>query len=297
MQLWIKRPFRGSEELACTEAQPLDICLACRTALRGCWGSPPPNRERQRPCQTQSACKHIPVLALSYLDYGGRDLPSTPSNNLWKLTYLATEALSDSFEFIGAIQISFIYLSIYLSENMLCLTCLPSAPSHHLLSSDRPLTQSSDPALISINIVLYSTDVQFTSTALHSNSGMRNCSSNHALFFRTLRRTQHLNWTINGLKLWKDVSGAVVSQQGTEIGWKSGCAFSALTLLVGRQEGHLACKKTERWVAGMNICLEMQTCIWPSWCYCHSLSLASVKSRLVLPFWYWSIQVVPEKGR
>jgi len=33
-------------------------------------------------------------------------------------------------------------------------------------------------------------------------------------------------------------------------------AFSALTLLVGRQEGHLACKKTEWWGAGMVICLE-----------------------------------------
>ena len=33
-------------------------------------------------------------------------------------------------------------------------------------------------------------------------------------------------------------------------------AFSALTLLVGQQEGHLACKKTEWWVAGMVICLE-----------------------------------------
>ena len=40
----------------------------------------------------------------------------------------------------------------------------------------------------------------------------------------------------------------------------------------------------------------MQTCIWPSWCYCHSLSLASVKSRLVLPFWYRLTRVVPEKG-
>jgi len=27
---------------------------------------------------------------------------------------------------------------------------------------------------------------------------------------------------------------------------------------------------------------EVQICIWPSWCHCHSLSLASVKSRLVL---------------
>jgi len=29
---------------------------------------------------------------------------------------------------------------------------------------------------------------------------------------------------------------------------------------------------------------EVQTCIWPSWCHCHSLSLVSVKSRLVLTF-------------
>ena len=33
-------------------------------------------------------------------------------------------------------------------------------------------------------------------------------------------------------------------------------AFSALTLLVGRQEGHPACKKTEWWGAGMVVCLE-----------------------------------------
>jgi len=29
-----------------------------------------------------------------------------------------------------------------------------------------------------------------------------------------------------------------------------------LTLLVGRQEGHPTCKKTEGWVAGVVICLE-----------------------------------------
>jgi len=33
-------------------------------------------------------------------------------------------------------------------------------------------------------------------------------------------------------------------------------AFSALTLLVGRQEGHPACKKTEWWCAGVVGCLE-----------------------------------------
>jgi len=33
-------------------------------------------------------------------------------------------------------------------------------------------------------------------------------------------------------------------------------AFSALTLLVGRQEGHPACKQLSGGVAGMVICLE-----------------------------------------
>jgi len=33
-------------------------------------------------------------------------------------------------------------------------------------------------------------------------------------------------------------------------------AFSALTLLVGRQEGHPACKKTEWWGAGVVVSLE-----------------------------------------
>jgi len=35
----------------------------------------------------------------------------------------------------------------------------------------------------------------------------------------------------------------------------------------------------------------------PSWCHCHSLSLAPVKSRLVLPFWYRLTWVVLEKGQ
>ena len=70
-------------------------------------------------------------------------------------------------------------------------------------------------------------------------------------------------------------------------------AFSALTLLVGWQEGHPACKKLSGGVlAWLSVWSEMQT----SWCHCHSLSLASVKSRLVSPFWYRLTWVVPEKG-
>ena len=59
----------------------------------------------------------------------------------------------------------------------------------------------------------------------------------------------------------------------------------ALALLVGQQEGHPACKKLSdgvlAWISFWN---KVQTCIWPSWCHCHSLSLATVKSRLFLPF-------------
>ena len=76
-----------------------------------------------------------------------------------------------------------------------------------------------------------------------------------------------------------------------------GLAFSALMLLVGQQEGHPACKKLSgRVLEWLSVWSEVQTCLWPSWCHCHSLSLASVKSRLVLPFWYRLTWVVPEKG-
>ena len=74
-------------------------------------------------------------------------------------------------------------------------------------------------------------------------------------------------------------------------------AFSALMVLVRRQEGHPACKKQSGGVLmWWSLWSKVQTCIWPSWCHCHSLSLAAVKSRLVLPFWYRLTRVVPEKG-
>ena len=74
-------------------------------------------------------------------------------------------------------------------------------------------------------------------------------------------------------------------------------AFSSLTLLVGRQEGHPACKKLSGGVlAWLSVWSEVQTGIWPSGCHCYSLSLASLKSRLVLPFWYRLTHIVLEKG-
>ena len=70
---------------------------------------------------------------------------------------------------------------------------------------------------------------------------------------------------------------------------------------LGGRKGIRPVKNFEWWGAGVVICLERGADLhmaWPSWCHCHSLSLASVKSRLVLvlPFWYRLTWVVPEKG-
>ena len=73
-------------------------------------------------------------------------------------------------------------------------------------------------------------------------------------------------------------------------------AFSAFTLLVGQQEGHPACKKLSGafWHGYLSG-------VWCRLAYgpadaTATHCLASVKSRLVLPFWYRLTRVVPEKG-
>jgi len=61
-----------------------------------------------------------------------------------------------------------------------------------------------------------------------------------------------------------------------------------LTLLDGRQEGHPSLK-TEWWGAGVVICLELGADLHVAQLMPLPLTvayLASVKSRLVLPFWY-----------
>jgi len=62
----------------------------------------------------------------------------------------------------------------------------------------------------------------------------------------------------------------------------------ALMLLVVWQEWHPDCKKLNGGVlAWLSVWGEVQNCIWPSWCNWHSLSLASVKSRLILVPAHW----------
>ena len=63
---------------------------------------------------------------------------------------------------------------------------------------------------------------------------------------------------------------------------------------LGGRKGIRSVKKLSGGVlAWLSVWSEVQTCIWSSGFHCHSLSLASVKSRLVLPFWYWLTRVVP----
>ena len=67
---------------------------------------------------------------------------------------------------------------------------------------------------------------------------------------------------------------------------------------LGGRKGIRPVKKLSGGVlAWLSVWSEAQTCIQPSWCHCHSLSLASVKSRLVLPFWYRLTWVVPDTGK
>jgi len=66
---------------------------------------------------------------------------------------------------------------------------------------------------------------------------------------------------------------------------------------LGSRKGIRPVKKLSGGVlAWLSVWSEVQACIRPSGFHCHSLSLASVKSRLVLPFWYRPTWVVPDKG-
>ena len=69
--------------------------------------------------------------------------------------------------------------------------------------------------------------------------------------------------------------------------------FDAVGWVAGRASGLK--KQSGGVLARLSVWSEVQTCIWSSWYHCHSLSLAPVKSRLVLPFWYRLTQVVLEK--
>ena len=49
-------------------------------------------------------------------------------------------------------------------------------------------------------------------------------------------------------------------------------------------------------LARLSVWSEVQTCIWPSWCHCHSLSHASVKSKIGFTFLVPAHPGVLDKG-
>jgi len=70
-----------------------------------------------------------------------------------------------------------------------------------------------------------------------------------------------------------------------------------LTLLIGWQEGHLACKRTEWWDAPVAMCLGQGADLHIAQLMPLPLTIScSSKPRLVLPFWYWLTWVVLDKG-
>ena len=72
--------------------------------------------------------------------------------------------------------------------------------------------------------------------------------------------------------------------------------ISASTLLVGWQEGHPVCKKTEWWGAGVVICLERNADLHMAQLMPLPLTAScSSKIQIDLPFWYRLTQVVLEK--
>jgi len=98
----------------------------------------------------------------------------------------------------------------------------------------------------------------------------------------------------------------VVHFQG--VSWQSsGClimvcypvyAFSALTLLVGQQEGHPACKTLEWWGAGVVVCLERGVDLHMAQLMPLPLTVSCFsKIQIGFTLWYRLTWVVLEKGR
>jgi len=68
-------------------------------------------------------------------------------------------------------------------------------------------------------------------------------------------------------------------------------------LLVGRKEGHAACKKLSGEVLVLlSVWSKVQMiCIWSSWCHCYPVISCFIKIQNGLPFWCWLTLVVLEK--
>ena len=76
----------------------------------------------------------------------------------------------------------------------------------------------------------------------------------------------------------------------------AGNAFGALTLLVGWQEEHPACKKTEWWGAGVVICLERGADLHMAQLMPLPLIVSCSSKIQIGAEWYRLTRIVPENG-
>jgi len=74
-------------------------------------------------------------------------------------------------------------------------------------------------------------------------------------------------------------------------------AFSALTLLVGHQKEHSACKRlNDEVLAWLSVSYMVQMiCIWSSWCHCHPAISRFIKTQIGLTFLVPACQGCPGK--
>ena len=113
------------------------------------------------------------------------------------------------------------------------------------------------------------------------------------------------NVSLECLRLLK-ISISKCQDDGEPPPWKStNCNTSYLNIFLPSVLWHRwlgdrkGIRPIKNWAVGCwrgSVWSKVQTCIWTSGFHCHSLSLASVKSRLVLTFWCWLARVVPDKG-
>jgi len=84
----------------------------------------------------------------------------------------------------------------------------------------------------------------------------------YTLFDRSLHMLPHI---LSPFSLLISSLTYIFPTTGTWLVYYNVLAFSALTLLVGRQEGHPACKKLSGGaLAWLSVWSEVQACKWPS---------------------------------
>ena len=125
-------------------------------------------------------------------------------------------------------------------------------------------------------------------TSIDSSGRRRRCSNGTAAWRRSAGNAGSVMLTAEFMRLNTTFCHSRPSHFHTSVPWHC---------WLGGRKGIRPVKNLSGGVlAWLSLWSEMQTCIWPGWCHCHSLSLATVKSRLVLPFWYRLSRVVLEKG-